>query len=126
MDGTFVQVLSQVQLNVSSSIILFAGLLTFIDMNSKTTLTAALFGYSYGVAMPHFISNWLLDVDCTLRNHYHQSFSVSFKLCLSQNRNAFHCNSLIEGVIYFQQTLRCVELHSLYVNICEINIFRTL
>ena len=44
MDGTFVQVFSQVQLNVSCSIKLFAGLLSFVDMNSKTTHTDALFG----------------------------------------------------------------------------------
>ena len=123
MDGAFVQVSSQVQLNVSCSIKLFAGLLSFVDMNSKTTHTDALFGYSYSVVRPHFISNWSLDVDCTLSNCY-QSFSVSFKSCLLQNRNAFHCNSLIEGAIRFQQTPRCVELHSFHVNICEMNIFR--
>ena len=78
MDGTFVQVFSQVQLNVSCSIKLFAGLLSFVDMNSKTTHTDALFGYSYSIVRPHFISNRLLDVDCTLSNCY-QSFSISFK-----------------------------------------------
>ena len=84
MDGTFVQVFSQVQLNVSCSIKLFAGLLSFVDMNSKITYTDALFGYSNSVVRPHFISNRSLDVDCTLSNCY-QSFSVSFKLCLLQN-----------------------------------------
>ena len=122
MDVTFVQVFSQVQLNVSSSIKLFAGLLSFVDMNSKTTHTDTLFGYSNSIVRPHFISNRLLDVDCTLSNCY-QSFSASFKSCLSQNRNAFHCNSLIEGAIRFQQTPQCVELHSLHINVCEINIF---
>ena len=81
MDGTFVQVL---QLNVSCSIKLFAGLLSFVDMNSKITHTDDLFGYSYSVVRPHFISYRLLDADCTLSNCY-QSFSVSFKSCLSQN-----------------------------------------
>ena len=56
----------------------FAGLLSFVDMNSKTTHTDALFGYSNSVVRSHFKSNRLLDVDCTLRNCY-QSFSVSFK-----------------------------------------------
>ena len=78
MDETFVQVFSQVQLNVYCSIKLFAGLLNFVDMNSKTTHTDALFGYSNSVVRPNFISNRSLDVDCTLSNCY-QSFSVSFK-----------------------------------------------
>ena len=82
--GFFVQEFSQVQLNVSWSIKLFAGLLSFVDMNSKTTHTDPLFGYSYSIVRPHFISNRSLDVDCTLSNCY-QSFSVSFKLCLLQN-----------------------------------------
>ena len=64
-----------------------------MDINNKTTHTDALFGYSYSVAIPHFISNHSLGVDSTLRNCY-QSFSVSFKL---QNCNTIHCNSLIEG-----------------------------
>ena len=81
---TFVLLLSQVQLNVSCSIKLLAGLLSFVDMNSMTMHMDALFGYSYGVARPHFISNRSLDVDCTLSNCY-QSFSVSFNLCLLQN-----------------------------------------
>ena len=68
----------QVQLNVSCSIKLFTGLLSFVDMNSKTTHTDALFGYSNSVVRPHFISNQSLDVDCTLSNCC-QSFSVSFK-----------------------------------------------
>ena len=67
MNGTFVQVFSQ---NVSCSIKLFAGLLSFVDMNSKTTHTDALFGYSNSVVRPHFISNRSLDVDCTLSNCY--------------------------------------------------------
>ena len=83
-DGTFVRVFSQVQLNVSCSIKLFAGLLSFVDVNSKTTHIDALFGCSYSVVRHHFISNRSLDVDCTLSNFY-QSFSVSFKSSLSQN-----------------------------------------
>ena len=71
-------------MNVSSSIKLFAGLLSFVDINSNTTHTDALFGYSNSVVRPHFISHQSLDVDCTLSNCY-QSFSVSFKSCLSQN-----------------------------------------
>ena len=67
--GFFVQEFSQVQLNVSWSIKLFPGLLSFVDMNSKTTHTDALFGYSNSVVRPHFISNRSLDVDCTLSNH---------------------------------------------------------
>ena len=53
-------------MNVSFSTKLFAGLLSFVDMTSKTTHTDALFGYSYSVVRPHFISNRSLDVDCTL------------------------------------------------------------
>ena len=52
MDGTFFQVFSKVQLNVSCSIKLFTGLLNFVDMSSKATHTDASFGYSYSVAMP--------------------------------------------------------------------------
>ena len=47
-DGTFVQVFSQIQLNVSC---LFTGLLSFVDLNSKTTHTDTLFGYSYSVVV---------------------------------------------------------------------------
>ena len=32
-------------------------------------------------------------------------------------------HSLIEGAIYFQQTPRCVELHTLHINVREMNIF---
>ena len=83
-DGTFVQAFCQVHLNVSCSIQLFAGLLSFVDVNSKTTHTDALFGYSYSIVRSHFISNRSLDVNCTLSNCC-QSFSASFKSCLSQN-----------------------------------------
>ena len=83
-DGTFGQVFSQVQLNVYSSIKLFAGLLSFVEMSSKITHTDALFGYSYSIIRPHFISNRSPDVDCTLSNCY-QSLSVSFNSCLLQN-----------------------------------------
>ena len=74
----------QVQLNIFCSIRLFAGFQNFIDMNSRTAHTEALFGYRYSVARPHFIRNQAISVDCTLSNCY-QSFSVSFKPCLSQN-----------------------------------------
>ena len=58
--------------------------LNFVDMNSKTTHTEALFGYSYSVARPHFIRNQALGIDYTLSDCY-QSFSVSFKPYLLQN-----------------------------------------
>ena len=80
----FFQVFSQVQLNVSSSIKLFNGLLNFADINSKTTHTDASFCSSYSVAMLHFVSNQAPSVDGTLSNCY-QSFSISFKLCSLQN-----------------------------------------
>ena len=83
-DGTFVQMFFQVHSNVFCTIKLFFGFLNFIDTNSKPTHTEALFGYSYSIARPHFIRNLALDADCTLSNCY-QSFSVSFKLHLSQN-----------------------------------------
>ena len=39
-------------------------------MNSKTTHTDALFGYSYSVVRPHFMSNRSLEVDyTTVTNH---------------------------------------------------------
>ena len=69
-DGTFTQVFFQVQLNVSCSLKFFAGLLSFVDMNSKTMHTDVLFGYSYSVVRPHFKSNRSLDVNCTLSNCY--------------------------------------------------------
>ena len=45
---------SQVQLNVSCGIKLFAGFINFIDMNSRTMHTEALFGSSYSVDKASF------------------------------------------------------------------------
>ena len=64
-DDTFVQVFTQIQLNVFSSIKLFTNFIKFVDIKSKSTHVEVLIGYYYSVVRPHFISNQALGVDCT-------------------------------------------------------------
>ena len=71
-------------------------------MNNKATHAEALFGYSYSVAMPHFIRNEVLSVDCTLSNCYQLVLSRIY------HKTDLPCTvtySCIKGANRFQQTL---------------------
>ena len=64
------------------------GFSNFIDMNSETTHTEALLGYSHGVTRLHCTSNQALGVDGTQRNYY-QLFIDSFNLVHHKTKICF-------------------------------------
>ena len=90
-------------------------------MNSKTMQTDTLFGHNYSMAMPHFISNQLLGVDCTLSD-CNQSFSFSLKSC--HRKTGIHFTTTWYDLLLI--SIAMCELHSLHINVCKINIFSIL